>query len=108
MKKSSIEKFREEDKRKASDIPYSYIVDFMTEQCPEGERFKSVCMGDRDWWYVVSYINDTDKHGDIVPLVIVKSYAVNRQMWIYKCLHVSELYYKLRLTAGSLDTDEKM
>lgn len=108
MKKSSIKKLKNVCDKRITEVKYSEVLEFLHDVCPQGERFKSPCMCDRDWWYIVSYTNDMDKHDRIVPLVIVKSYSTNKRRWIYKCLHCGELYHMLCLTVKTLDENEEM
>ena len=108
MKKTAIKKLKSVCDIPLSNVSYSDIMDVLHNVCPQGERFKSPCMCDRDWWYIVSYTNDMDKHGRIVPLVLVKSYSMNKRRWIYKCLHCGELYHMLCLTVKTLEENEEM
>lgn len=84
------------------------IVEFLHDICPQGERFKSACMCDRDWWYVVQYIEDTNKRREKIPLVIVKSYNKKKQNYVYSCMECATFFYILCITAKSLGENEMM
>ena len=108
MKKTALKKLKAVCNKPMSDVIYADMIALLHDICPQGERFKSACMCDNDWWYIVSYTNDMDKHGRIVPLVLVKSYSTNKRRWIYKCLHCAQLYHMLCLTVKTLEENEIM
>lgn len=108
MKNSSLKKLKSICKKPISGMSSTDIVEFLHDICPPGERFKSACMCDRDWWYVVQYIEDTNKHGEKIPLVIVKSYNKTKQNYVYRCMECMAFLYMLCITAKSLDENEVM
>ena len=108
MKANSIKKLKSICKKPMSDMSSTDIVEFLHDICSQGERFKSACMCDRDWWYVVQYIEDTNKRGEKIPLVIVKSYNKTKQNYVYRCMELPVFYYILCITVKSLGENEIM
>ena len=108
MKANSIKKLKSICKKPISDMSPADIVEFLHDICPQGERFKSACMCDRDWWYVVQYIEDTNKRGEKIPLVVVKSYNKTKQNYVYRCMECTLFLYILCTTVKSLDENEVM
>lgn len=108
MKKSSIKKLKSTYKTPMPDMTSADIVEFLHDICPQGERFKSACMGDNDWWYIVQYVEDTNKYGEKIPLVVVKSYNKAKQNYVYRCMECVTFLYILCITAKSLGENEVM
>lgn len=108
MKKSSQKKLKSICNKPMSDVTYADMIALLHDICPPCERFKSACMCDNDWWYVVQYTEDTDKNGVGIPLVIIKSYNRKKGNYVYRCMECSVFYYMLCLTTKSLEENEIM
>ncbi len=108
MRKSALKKLKVICDKPMSEMKSSEIAEMLHDICPQGERFKSACMCDRDWWYVVQYIDDTNRHGEKIPLVVVKSYNKTKQNYVYRCMECVIFLYILCTTAKSLGENEMM
>ena len=96
MKKRDCDKLKKWNYSDFCKLNEDKAYNLLSEMLHEGDRYKSSCMLDRDWWYVVKYVEVMEKDYKRY-LCVVRSWNKNKHNWEYRCIGVPRLLYCLHL-----------